>query len=169
LRIVDAMLTENPALAEEAASLGLAIVVYAPEGIARAVAPIRRLLAARLTAIVEITHLGNPRIEAGEAVGGFELLELAREPGVVVTLSGLSMFCEYPYRELDELITATIAGFGAERLLWGSNFPVAGDDQASYDREVDLMCPGRWGLDATAVELITEGNARRIWFERSHR
>ena len=167
LRIVDDMLTENPALAEEAASLGLAIVVYAPEGIARAVAPIRRLLAARPSALVEITHLGNPRIEAGEPVGGFELLELAGEPGVVVTLSGLSMFCEYPHSQLDELIAATIAAFGADRLLWGSNFPVGGDGQVSYDRDVDLILTGRWDLDAPAVELVTEDNARRIWFERS--
>jgi L-fuconolactonase len=167
LRIVDDILTANPALAEDAASLGLTIVVYAPHGIARAVAPIRRLLAARPTATVQIAHLGNPRIEAGQPVGGLELLELASEPGVAVTLSGLSMFCAYPHGQLDELIAATIAAFGPDRVLWGSNFPVGGVDQASYDRDVDLMLTGRWGLDAPAVELVTEDNARRIWFERS--
>jgi len=77
------------------------------------------------------------------------------------------MFCAYPHGQLDELIAATIAAFGPDRVLWGSNFPVGGVDQASYDRDVDLMLSGRWGLDAPAVELVTEDNARRIWFERS--
>ena len=167
LRIVDDMLAENPALGEEAASLGLVIVVYAPEGIARAVPAIRRLLAACPAATVEITHLGNPRLEGGTVVSGLELLDLAGEPGVVVTLSGLSMFCEYPHGQLDGFITATIDAFGQDRVLWGSNFPVGGGDQASYNRELDLILSCAWGLDASTVALITEDNARRIWFERS--
>ena len=167
LRIVDDMLAENPALGEEAASLGLVIVVYAPAGIVRALPPIRRLLAACPAATVEITHLGNPRLERGSVVSGLELLELASEPGVVVTLSGLSMFCEYPHGELGGFIAATIDAFGPERVLWGSNFPVGGADEASYKRDLDLILSGAWGLEASAVELITEDNARRIWFERS--
>jgi predicted TIM-barrel fold metal-dependent hydrolase len=79
------------------------------------------------------------------------------------------MFCEYPHSRLDELIATTISAFGPDRLLWGSNFPVGGDDQASYDRDVALIQTGRWGLDAPAVELVTKDNARRIWFERSDR
>jgi L-fuconolactonase len=166
LRIVDDVLDENPALAEEAASLGLVIVVYAPAGIARAVDPIRRLLDSRPSAIVEITHLGNPRLEDGVMVSGFELLELAVEPGVVVTLSGLPMFCDFPHHELDKFITQTVDAFGRDRVLWGSNLPVGGADQAAYDREVELINSGRWDLDASAVELLTDGNARRVWFER---
>lgn len=165
LRIVDDVLAVNPALAEEAASLGLAIVVYTPAGIGRAMTPIRRLLAARPAATVEITHLGTPRLEGGVFASGLELLELAREPGVVVTLSGLPMFCDYPHHQLDEFIAKTIEAFGPDRVLWGSNLPVGGADQALYDREVGLILSGRWGLDASAVELITEHNASRIWFE----
>lgn len=167
VRIVDDVLAENPDLAEEAAALGLVIVVHAPSGIGRAVAPIRRLSAAYPNATIEVTHLGNPRLEDGSLASGLELLELAHEPGVVVTLSGLPMFCDYPYSELDELIVATFDAFGPDRVLWGSNFPVAGGDQPSYGRELDLIRSGRWGLDPAAAELVTEVNARRIWFERS--
>jgi len=169
VRIVDDVLEESPDLAEEAAALGLVIVVYAPNGIRRAVAPIRRLSAAYPDATIEVTHLGNPRLEDGSLASGFELLELASERGVVVTLSGLPMFCGHPHSELDELIVATLEAFGPDRVLWGSNFPVAGADQPSYARELDLIRSGRWGLDRSAVELITEDNARRIWFERSTR
>ena len=167
IRIVDDVLAGNPDLAHEAAAFGLAILVYAPNGIAQAVVAIRRLAAAHPDVTIEITHLGNPRVEGRDVASGFELLELAREPGIVVTLSGLPMFCDHPHRELDGLIVATIEAFGPERVMWGSNFPVAGADQSSYTRELDLIVSGRWGLDASAVELITGGNTRRIWFERS--
>lgn len=167
VRIVADVLVESPDLAEEAAALGLVIVVYAPNGIAPAVAPIRRLSAAYPDATIEITHLGNPRLEDAGLVRGPELLELARESGVVVTLSALPMFCDYPHCELDELIVAIVDAFGPERVMWGSNFPVAGAGQSSYSRELDLIRSGRWGLDRSAVELVTEVNTRRIWFERS--
>ena len=165
LRVVDEMIARNPALVEEAASLGLVIVVYAPTGIARALAPVRRLLAARPGATVEITHLGCPQLEDGKLVGGLELLELADEPGVVVTLSGLSMFCEAPHLPLLPLIVATLDEFGPERVLWGSNFPVGGGDDESYRRELELIVAGAWGIDPPAARLITAENARRIWFE----
>lgn len=166
LRVVDDVLAENPELALEAATLGLAIVVYAPTGIARAAEPIRKLAATCPGATIEITHLGNPQLEKGRVTGGFELIDLADAPNVVVTLSGLPMFCDYPHHELDELIGATIEAFGPNRLLWGSNFPVGGADRCSYAREVGLILSGRWGLDSVAIGLITEENARRIWFER---
>lgn len=166
LRVVDDVLLANPDLVVEAAALGLATVVYAPEGIQRVLLPLRRLLEAHPDALVEITHLGNPRVEDGELVSGLKLLELASEPRVVVTLSGLSMFCEYPYGPLDELVVRAIDTFGSERVLWGSNYPVAGAGSAPYRRELDLILSGHWGLSPSAVRAITEGNAGRIWFER---
>lgn len=167
VRVVDDVLIENPLLAEEAASRGFVIVIYAPGGIARVIEPLRCLLRAYGDTTVEITHLGNPLLQDGAVQSGFELLELAADPGIVVTVSGLPMFCEYPYHELDGLIEATIGAFGATRVLWGSNFPVGGADISSYRRELDLLLSGRWGLDARAVELITHENANRVWFERS--
>lgn len=167
IRITDDVLNENPELAHEAAMRGFVIVVYAPGGIAGALAPVRQLLGSCPGATVEITHLGNPLIENGAVAKGFELLELAAEPGVVVTMSGLPMFCAYPHHELDELIKAALAAFGPTRLLWGSNFPVAGADASTYTRELELVLSGRWGLDDRAIEMITHENANRVWFEGS--
>lgn len=165
LRIPDEVLIGNPLLAEEAARRGFVIVVYAPGGVARTIEPIRKLLGSRPGATVEITHLGNPWLQDGTIVGGFELLELAQEPSVLVTLSGLAMFCHSPHQELDGLIAATISAFGTRRLLWGSNFPVGGADTSSYRRELDLIRSGRWGLDPLDIELVIHENAKRVWFE----
>lgn len=164
IRTVAETLALRPEIALEASLLGLVIVVYAADGIADAVSPIRQLLETNPAAVIEVTHLGNPKVEAEELIAGFELLDLADEPGVVVTLSGLPMFCDYPYQPLDELIVASIDAFGPHRLLWGSNYPVAGPEPSHFQRELDLIRAGHWGLDASAVEAITSRNAERVWF-----
>lgn len=165
LRVVDEVLVENPELAETAASLGLAIVVYTPRGVAWSFDAVMRLATAHPETTIVLTHLGTPTIENGVVGSGAELIDLAAVPNLVVTLSGLSMFCDYPHEEIDDLIAAAVSAFGPERLLWGSNFPVGGEDAAAYVRDADLVRSCRWGLDHAAAEQIVDGNARRIWFD----
>ena len=164
IRVTDETLAANPSLVHEAAERGFVVVVYAPGGIGHVVEHLQRLLHDVPDAAVEITHLGSPHVQEGAVRSGFELLELASHPGVVVTLSGLPMFCPHPHHELDELIGATLDAFGPRRVLWGSNFPVGGADVSSYRRELDLVLAGRWALDDEAVHLITHENANRVWF-----
>ena len=164
LRILADTLHENLALATEALALDLTLVVWAPDGIAGVLSPIRRLLAERTDGNIVITHLGAPRVEDDRMVAGWELLELAAEPGVFVTLSGQSMFCEYPYAALDELVARVIREFGASRVMWGSNYPVCGAVD-EYTRDLALATSGSWGLGPDEVEQIVDGTARRLWFD----
>ena len=96
LRVVAATFHDNPALCAEALALRLTLVVWAEHGVADVVAAIRRLHTDHPDGRIVITHLGAPRVENDIVVAGWELLELAAQPGVFVTLSGQSMFCEYP-------------------------------------------------------------------------
>ena len=164
LRIVADTLHENFTLGAEALSLGLTLVVFAPDGVAPVLSPIRRLLAERADGTIVITHLGSPRIENDQMTAGWELLELAAEPGVFVTLSGQSMFCEYPYAELDDFVAKVIHSFGATRLMWGSNYPVCGTAD-EYRRDLALVTSGAWDLGPAEVAQITGETARRLWFE----
>ena len=77
------------------------LVIYAPEGITRSLPSLRRLLDQRPDGTIIISHLGDPQIKENQLMSGRELLELASEPSIYVLLSGLSMFCDYPYKELD--------------------------------------------------------------------
>ena len=166
LRIATDTLDENFEFAVEAVALGLTLVVYSPEGIAGALAPIRRLTRERPDGALVITHLGCPRVENDRLVAGREILDLAAEPGVFVTLSGQSMFCDYPYTALDEFVAEVIGTFGTGRVMWGSNYPVSGDS-LEYRRDLELVRSGGWGLDPLGVNQITNETAQRLWLDES--
>jgi predicted TIM-barrel fold metal-dependent hydrolase len=63
--------------------------------------------------------------EAGRAAWREGMAELARRPNVVAKLSGLGTFIHrVDTAHIAWLTTETVALFGAERCLWGSNFPI---------------------------------------------
>jgi L-fuconolactonase len=166
IRVTSDALVECPALADAVARSGLAHVHYAPAGIGPVVAPLRALAATHPLVPYVVSHLGNPSVVDGALDRGDELLGLADLPNVYVLLSGLSMLCPFPFTPLDRLIMAILEAFGPTRVMWGSNFPVGGDGTADYSRELELLRSGRrWGLDTRAVEAVTDGTARSLWFQ----
>ena len=166
LRVTTAVFAENPELLHAAASADLILVVYAPDGIGPLVRPLRELATDVPGTRLVVSHLGSPRVVDDQLVGGEELLELAVEPNAYVTLSGLAMFCAFPYDALADLTARVLAAFGPQRVMWGSNFPVGGEGPRDYRRELDaVLGEGRWGVDSGAAEAISETTARRLWFE----
>jgi len=76
---------------------------------------------------VVINHLGSPydASDAGLALWREGMAALAQLPYVSVKLSGYAMFFGATLEGLPQRITADIMElFGAERAMWGSNFPV---------------------------------------------
>jgi L-fuconolactonase len=166
IRVTSEALQENPGLSQAAAAAGLHLVLYAPEGIAAVVGPVRELSSAYPQAGFVVSHLGNPAVEDGELRRGRELLTLADLPNVYVLLSGLGMFCAYPYAPLDALVTDVIEAFGPERVMWGSNFPVGGEAASDYLAELRIVVSReRWGIDVDAAAAISDTTARRLWFQ----
>jgi predicted TIM-barrel fold metal-dependent hydrolase len=147
----------------EAAQLGLNLLVYAPNGIAEAVPTVRRLLMEYPNGRIVISHLGNPKLVGGDRVEGSEIFQLDQLDGVFVLISGLSMFCPYPYLVLRPFISEVVDRFASERLLWGSNFPVCGDKDA-YLRDLTQLLEGDWGLGADEIQDLSGGTANRLWF-----
>ena len=164
LRILAETLESNQPLCLEAIRLGMNLVVYSPGGITTALPGLRRLLEQRSDGTIVISHLGDPQMEGDQLVSGRQLLELASEPSIYVLLSGLSMFCDYPYAPLQDLVSEVIRSFGPQRILWGSNFPVCGDSEA-YVRDLQMVLAGSWNLQDDEIEWITRRTAASIWFE----
>ena len=165
LRITSDALRERPALAHGAASAGLTQVLYAPEGVGAIAEPLRALVSAHPQVAFVVSHLGSPAVEDGVMRSGNEILSLADLPNVDVLLSGLAMFCPFPYGPLDRLVTEVVEAFGPDGVMWGSNFPVGGDAAPDYLRELHLVLSGeRWGIDADAADAISDTTARRLWF-----
>ena len=60
-----------------------------------------------------------------------KVLDLARHPNTYMKIPGLGEFCArpmpfqqpYPFAEVPPLIEMAVDAFGADRLMWGSDFP----------------------------------------------
>lgn len=165
LRITSEALREEAELAPAAAAAGLIPVIYAPEGIRDLVSQLGETAAARPQVPIIVSHLGNPLVDRDRLQHGEELLDLASEPNILVLLSGLHMFCGFPYAPLEGLVAAAVEAFGPARIMWGSNYPVGGESAADYRRELELtLSAAHWGLDRQAAITISDTTARRVWF-----
>jgi len=115
---------------------------------------------------VVIDHLNNPVPKKGLGQPGFAaLLDLAGLPGVFVKLSGYHHWCEerYPYRDGLPFVQAAVKAFGADRCMWGSDFPhvLAG---CGYVRNRNLLPREATFLSASELDAIMGGTAERLWF-----
>lgn len=161
LRLTAEMLLTAPWIASAAVERGLNIVLYCPDGTAT-IADVLRDIAPGPGRIV-ITHLGSPQVSGDVMTRGEEVLALAVDPRVLVTLSGASMACAAPHAPLHELVRAIVSAFGADRVMWASNFPVTGDATAVAE-DLRLLQANVWGLDIASIRSIQGEVANRIWF-----
>ena len=164
LRVLSTTLSSNQSLCLEALDLGMNLMVYAPNGISSAITPLLNITRQQSKSRIIISHLGNPILTNGHLTREQEIFQLASEPGIFVQLSGLSMFCDYPYTALTKFIQEIIKQFTAERILWGSNFPVCGNERA-YIRDLNMILSRAWKLDPIQVEWITARTAKETWFD----
>jgi predicted TIM-barrel fold metal-dependent hydrolase len=161
IRMTAAMLRQAPCLASAALEAGLHLVLYCPDGTDE-IESVLPGLASGPGRIV-ITHLGSPTVDAGRLTRGTELLQLAADPRIMVTLSGAGMACDPPHEPLRSLVRAIVDGFGAERVMWASNYPVVGD-QGAVRADLDLLLSNAWGLPPSAIPLISADVADHTWF-----
>jgi predicted TIM-barrel fold metal-dependent hydrolase len=164
LRVDSAMVTAAPALCTTALQLKLNLVVYLDNPTPALISALRCLVDRDLPGGIVLSHFGGIVREGNRAALRPAGLELASYPRVFVTLSGQSMFCSYPYGELDAGVEALILAFGTDRVMWGSNYPVCGDAEA-YRRDLGLIRPGAWGLKLEQVEQVVHKTAELVWFQ----
>ena len=73
------------------------------------------------------------------------------------------MFSPYPYKPLWPMISQALESFGADRMLWGGNYPVVGTDE-DYVREVELVHSGALPIPSNVLHKVTCATALRVWF-----
>lgn len=164
IRMTGEMVAADPERAASVVRRGLHCVLYCPDGVA-AVADILRRVAAEAvgTARIIVCHLGSPVVSEGRCQRGEDLLALADVERILVTLSGAGMACPYPHAPLREHVGALVAHFGADRIMWGSNFPVCGG-VSEYVADLDLLRADSWGLGPAVLPALTGATAARVWF-----
>lgn len=115
---------------------------------------------------VVLDHLNNPVPGDGVRQPIFAaLLELARFPNVCVKISGFHHWCQerYPYRGAMPFVEAAVRAFGADRCMWGSDWPhvLAG---CGYIRNRHLLARAAPFLAPGELEAIMGETAERVWF-----
>jgi L-fuconolactonase len=127
-------------------------------------------LASRFPALpIVIDHAAKPEIGTEHGYGAWHdaMLRLAARPNVYCKLSGLLTECP-PDRIGPHLIEPYVAAlldlFGAERLMWGSDWPVL----AMAGNYADWLSMARDLVPASAHEDVFDGTARAFYgLERS--
>ena len=140
----------------------IACPVHAGGDLARLPAVLKRFPNVR----VVIDHLNHPVPKAGLNQPAFSpVLELASHPTVFVKLSGYHHWSgeRYPYRDAMPYIQAAVKAFGADRCMWGSDFPhvLAG---CGYVRSRNFLTREATFLSKGQLDAIMGGTAERLWF-----
>lgn len=161
LRMTAQMLVSAPSIASAALERGLHLVLYCPDGTAPVGAVLDSL--ADGPGRIILTHLGSPKVVDNVMTSGEDILTLAVDPRVLVTLSGAGMVCSAPHTPLHPLVRSVVSEFGAARVMWASNFPVTADASA-VAADLRLLQDNVWGLDPAALADIQGNVANRIWF-----
>lgn len=150
--------TLNPAL-ERAASLGMAICFFIRWEQLPHLAALAR---AHPGCTIVVDHLGQPKPE--QPASYLPVLSLSELANVHVKVSDFPSVSRepYPYADLYGFVRDLYAAFGANRLMWGSNFPHI-VRQPGYTESlglVDLALPALPSADRAA---ILGGTAARLW------
>jgi hypothetical protein len=163
LRLTEEALSANFDFCGRAVKLGLVALLDLPSGVGRWVGTVERLADAAGGRPIVISHLGYPEIDAGRLVAGREILELADLGTVHVHASGFGMWCEQPFAAPAALAGEVVERFGAERVMWGSNFPESVDTE-TYRRELDVLLHLPALASAEDAAGVSGETARRVWF-----
>ncbi len=89
--------------------------------------------------------------------------DLAAIPGVRIKLSGMYALSQdgYPYRDTWAWAEGVVSAFGAERTLWASDWPLAGES-ATHAQHLALVRQLPF-LDDSARSWILRGTAMSLW------
>lgn len=126
-------------------------------------------LAAMYSAVpLVIDHLARFDLASNRDHAIDQLCRLASLENVYVKLSALGFLArdEWPYRDLWPILVSVIEAFGADRVMWGSDYPFVlahGRYEDSF-RALELLLRNEAG--DVGEENIMGGNALRVFFDR---
>ena len=164
VRLTSEMMFERPELVMAAAHLGLIIQAMPHHAPADWVPYLEAAIARHPETRVMLSHLATPRLQdAPDFAPQQPVWDLARHPGVMFQLSFPSRYAPHPHEPVYPVIAQAVEAFGAERIVWGSNYPASGGLD-EYLADLMLLLDGKLPVPDEAIEAIAGGNARRFWF-----
>lgn len=115
---------------------------------------------------IVVDHLGSPDRSAFSGKTHGRLLNPLRQtPNVWLKLSGFYSFSSetYPYLDCEPLVRDILDSFGADRLVWGSDFPFAYRTNAYAEcvTQLDRLLPD---LSDSEADRLLFNNAFALWW-----
>ncbi|KAG9445857.1 hypothetical protein H6P81_011985 [Aristolochia fimbriata] len=115
------------AIFSKAGNLGVPVCFLCMKGLDFHISEIEELCSEFPSTIVLIDHLGfaKPSVNDEDNENLSALLKLSRFPQVYAKFSALFRLSRkpFPYDDLSEILSQLISKYGANRILWGSDFP----------------------------------------------
>ncbi|MDA0660601.1 MAG: amidohydrolase family protein [Planctomycetota bacterium] len=115
---------------------------------------------------IVIDHLAHPDVTLGVGSAEFRrLLDLAAFPNIWLKSSGFYHFSRqrFPYGDCHEFIRAVVDRFGAQRMMWGSDFPHV-LLSCGYRRALELPEAALPSLTDSDRYAVMAGNALRLYW-----
>lgn len=111
---------------------------------------------------VVIDHMADCPLDRPDLLQ--HLLDLARYPRVFVKISDMWSLSKqpYPYPDAQDQVKRLLHQFGAQRLMWATNWPVS-LAQLPYAKIVELYRDHMSFLTCDEREAILSGTVERIW------
>jgi predicted TIM-barrel fold metal-dependent hydrolase len=128
---------------------------------------IGRLAVAHPAVPVVVDHLGRFDLTDDRLRAIEELIRLAPLQNVYVKMSALGFLShdEWPYRDLWPVLASVIDAFGAERVMWGSDYPFV-LDHGSYEDSCSAAEEFLRTSGGIGEEEIMGTNALNVFFDR---
>jgi predicted TIM-barrel fold metal-dependent hydrolase len=139
---------------ERSASLGIPICIMA---LSHQIPRVRSVLERFPSVTVALDHLAVPRLSAGPPYESVQpLFELVRFPNLYLKFSSVNLYAASRGKgNAREFFSRLLDCFGANRMMWGSNFP------ATYDRSLKEQ----YDLARNELSFIPEADQRRLFGE----
>lgn len=147
------------ALFSKAGELGIPVGFMCMKGLSLHISEIEELCTEFPSTVVSLDHLAfcKPPTNDEESKAFSELLNLSRFPQVYVKFSALFRVSRkpFPYEDLSHSLSQVVSAFGANRVMWGSDFPfVVPECGYKGAKEAVSLIANQVPLSASEIEWI---------------
>ncbi|KAH7670220.1 4-sulfomuconolactone hydrolase protein [Dioscorea alata] len=155
------------AMFSKAGELGVPVKIMCMKGLDLHIADIEELCTSFPSTVVLLDHMAfcKPPLNDEESKTFSELLKLSRFPQVYVKFSALFRLSRsrFPYYDIAELLSQVISSYGANRVMWGSDFPYVVPECGYKDaKEAVSLIADRISLSSSELEWILGRTAMQV-------
>ncbi|KAE9604953.1 hypothetical protein Lal_00036724 [Lupinus albus] len=155
------------ALFQKAGELKVPVGFMCMKGLDMHISEIEQLCTEFPSTIVLLDHLAfcKPPINDDEGVVFSQLLNLSRFPQVYVKFSALFRVSrvQFPYQDLTPLLSQVVSHFGANHVMWGSDFPfVVPECGYKGAKEAVQLIGNQISLSSSDLEWIMGGTVKAL-------